>query len=51
LLLGGEFLESKKPMPEAKRTPEGKYRCPTDNQEYDTKEDYEAHCEEEHSEM
>jgi hypothetical protein len=43
-----DFLESEKKMPEPKKTANGKYKCPTDNQEYDAKEDYEAHCMEEH---
>jgi hypothetical protein len=43
------FLErDKSDMPEPKRTANGKFKCPTDNQEYDTQEDYEAHCMEEH---
>jgi hypothetical protein len=37
-------LESKKSdMPKPKKVSNGKYRCPADNQEYDTKEDFEAH--------
>jgi len=44
-------LESEKSnTPKPKRTAEGKYKCPKDNEEYDTKEDYEAHCLEEHAE-
>ena len=44
-----DFLESEKSkMPEPKKTASGKWKCPADNQEYDTKEDYEAHCMEEH---
>ncbi len=41
---------SKSPSrPEPEMTSEGKYRCRIDNQEYDTREDYDAHCmEEEH---
>jgi hypothetical protein len=35
-------------MPKAERTSEGKWKCPKDSMEYDTKEDYEAHCKEEH---
>lgn len=38
-------------MPKPEMTSEGKYRCKTHKQEYDTREDYEAHCMEEHSEM
>ncbi|MCW3996362.1 MAG: hypothetical protein NWE98_09500 [Candidatus Bathyarchaeota archaeon] len=30
-------------------TSEGKFKCRRDNQEYDTREDYEAHCMEEHT--
>jgi hypothetical protein len=42
-------LESEKSnMPTPKKTAQGKWRCPNDNTEYDTKEDYEAHCREEH---
>jgi hypothetical protein len=37
-------------MPEPEMTSKGKYKCRKDNQEYDNKEDYEAHCKEEHSE-
>jgi len=47
--LGGGFLESEKSnMAKPKKTASGKYKCPADNQEYNTKEDYEAHCMEEH---
>jgi hypothetical protein len=43
-------LESEKSnMPEPKKTTEGKWRCPIDNKEYNSKEDYEAHCKEEHT--
>ncbi len=48
------FLESETKMSKSKSRPkpemtsEGKYRCRFDNQEYDTKEDYDAHCMEEH---
>lgn len=43
-------MESKRlNIPEPERTAEGKFRCKADNQEYDTREDYEAHCMEEHS--
>jgi hypothetical protein len=41
-------LGSNENMPEAKKTAEGKWKCPKDNMEYDTKQDYEAHCKEEH---
>ncbi len=44
-----DFLESEKSsIPEPKKTANCKYKCPTDNQEYDTREDYDAHCMEEH---
>ena len=43
-----EMMESKEKMPEAEMTSEGKYKCKKDNMEYDTKEDYEAHCKEDH---
>jgi hypothetical protein len=42
-------LESKKNIPEPEMTSEGKFRCRTDSQEYDNREDYESHCMEEHS--
>jgi uncharacterized C2H2 Zn-finger protein len=35
-------------MPEPKITSEGKFQCPEDNKVYDSKKDYEKHCEEEH---
>ncbi len=52
------FLESNKHenreeienMPEPERTPEGKWKCRKDSMEYDTKEDYDMHCKEEHME-
>ena len=44
-------LESKKNMPEPEMTSEGKYRCRKDNQVYDTREDYDTHCFEEHTTM
>jgi hypothetical protein len=47
---GGEFLEQKKNVPTPEMTTHGKYRCRADNQEYDTREDYETHCMEEHTE-
>lgn len=34
--------------PEPEITSNGKYRCPVDRQEYDTREDYDVHCMEEH---
>jgi hypothetical protein len=52
-LIGGEFLEEKNDMeniPEPEMTSKGKYKCRKDDQEYDNREDYEAHCKEEHSE-
>ena len=42
-------MESKKNIPEPEMTSEGKFRCRTDRQEYDNREDYESHCMEEHS--
>ncbi|MGE5574504.1 MAG: hypothetical protein ACM3UL_00060 [Ignavibacteria bacterium] len=43
-------MESKKSSnnPEPEMTSNGKYRCRADSQEYDTREDYDAHCMEEH---
>ncbi len=42
-------MSKSKSRPEPEMTPEGKYKCRIDNQEYDTREDYDAHCmEEEH---
>jgi hypothetical protein len=41
-------LESEKSMPEPEMTSEGKYKCRRDNQVYETKEDYNSHCMEEH---
>jgi hypothetical protein len=38
--------ESKKMEP--MMTPEGKYKCKRDNQEYDNREDFDAHCKEDH---
>jgi len=40
--------EIKRNIPEPKRTPEGKYQCPEDNEVYDNESDYEAHCQREH---
>jgi hypothetical protein len=37
-------------MPEPEMTSKGKYKCRKDNQEYDTREDYDTHCMEEHQE-
>jgi hypothetical protein len=42
-------LEEKKNIPEPERTSEGKYRCKADKKEFDSREDYEGHCMEEHS--
>jgi hypothetical protein len=39
---------NKNKAPEPEMTSEGKYRCRRDNQEYDTREDYDTHCMEEH---
>jgi hypothetical protein len=35
-------------VPDPEITNEKKYRCPIDQQEYDSREDYNAHCKEEH---
>ncbi len=35
-------------VPEPELTNEKKFRCPLDQQVYDNREDYEAHCKEEH---
>jgi hypothetical protein len=35
-------------IPDPEITNEKKYRCPIDQQEYDSREDYNAHCKEEH---
>jgi hypothetical protein len=49
-LSGGGILESKKSkIPEPKMTSKGKFRCTADNKEYDTREDYDEHCREEHA--
>ena len=47
---GGDFVENKKSSsnPEPEMTSNGKYKCRADNQEYSTREDYDAHCMEEH---
>ena len=41
---------NKSSMSEPEMTAEGKYRCRADKQEYDTRDDYDAHCKEDHSE-
>jgi hypothetical protein len=41
-------LENKKNVPAPEMTSNGKFRCKADKNEYDTREDYEAHCMEEH---
>ena len=43
-----EKKEKMEKWPEPEKTPEGKYKCKKDSMEYDTKEDYEAHCKEDH---
>ncbi len=40
--------ENRSNVPEPEMTSDGKYRCRKDNQEYDTREDYDSHCMEEH---
>jgi hypothetical protein len=35
-------------VPEPEVTKEKKFRCPLDQEVYDNREDYEAHCKEEH---
>jgi hypothetical protein len=35
-------------IPDPEITNEKKYRCPIDMQEYNSREDYESHCKEEH---
>jgi hypothetical protein len=45
------FFENKEKMPEPEMTKNRKYRCRRDNQEYDTREDYDSHSKEEHIEM
>jgi hypothetical protein len=42
-------MENESRSNEPEMTSEGKYRCRKDNQEYDTREDFEEHCKEEHS--
>jgi hypothetical protein len=41
-------VSEKSKMPEPKTTTNGKYKCPAENQEYDTREDYDAQCAEKH---
>ncbi len=35
-------------VPKPEMTPHNKYKCPIDQQIYETKEEYETHCKEEH---
>jgi hypothetical protein len=35
-------------IPEPEMTKDKKYKCPLDQEVYDNKKDYEAHCKEEH---
>ena len=55
--MGGDFLseererKSKVTVPEPEITADKKYRCPLDQEEYDNREDYDAHCKEEHDVM
>lgn len=35
-------------IPEPEMTSENKFKCPIDQQVYDNRQDYEAHCKEEH---
>lgn len=55
-LFGGEYLEESmeneevENIPEPEITLDGKWKCREDNMEFDTKEDYETHYKEEHSE-
>ena len=35
-------------VPDPEMTAEKKFKCPLDQQVYDNREDYEAHCKEEH---
>jgi len=44
-------MESKKKIPEPEITSSGKFKCKAHDNEYDSREDYNAHCSEEHSEM
>lgn len=55
MLGGGEFLkedprkkEPKITIPEPEITKHKKFKCPLDQSIYDSKEDYERHCKEEH---
>lgn len=41
-------MSKKSNIPEPERTANGKFRCKADKQEYDSREDYDAHCMEEH---
>jgi hypothetical protein len=46
-----EYCKSTSPkvtIPDPELTDEKKFRCPIDQQLYDSREDYEAHCKEEH---
>lgn len=43
-----KFLEQKKNVPAPEMTAQGKYKCQAHSNEYDTREDYETHCMEEH---
>lgn len=43
--------ESRREVPEPKMTAEGKYQCPEDNEVYDNRSDYEAHCMREHKQQ
>jgi uncharacterized C2H2 Zn-finger protein len=36
-------------MPKPKITAEGKFKCPEDDKEYNSRADYDKHCQEEHS--
>ncbi|MCL2358780.1 MAG: hypothetical protein LBH74_07635 [Nitrososphaerota archaeon] len=42
-------MEQKRNVPAPEMTTQGKFKCRADNQEYDSREDYEAHCTEEHA--
>jgi hypothetical protein len=41
-------LENKENVPAPEMTSKGKYKCKSDNKEFDTREEYEGHCKEEH---
>jgi hypothetical protein len=55
-LVGGDFLSEDElkrtaprvTVPKPEMTKEKKFRCPIDQQVYDNKAEYEAHCKEEH---